>query len=450
MQTHYAILICFILLLLVCGCVIEKKEFSTEIIPTEPDKEIFVTLNERINTTPDNADLWYAKAELLSQQGDIPGSLDAITRAAQLSPRNSTILLKKAAILIKAGERERANREILNVLDILPGNKSALDLLASLRINTSTPLSFIQVEHDLLIEPNNTWSAFNKGRLLFEERKYRDAVAWFTKAATYDPANAAAWYLMGAAYNELENYPNAMVALKRSRELDPANPGTYYEMGRASEKLGNQTAARLYYETAVKINPDNAWTRYAYGKILATSGAYEPAINELAISLASSPCQASAWYELAMAYYRTGSYDHALDAINKAITIEPYTKEYKELYLQIRAAQDPASWSLTNVTKQLAKEPTNASLWFYQGAIAYHDGRYTDALSSLDKAVSYDPLHAQAWYYRGMSQYELGLYQEALCSFDKAIILDPANAWAYYYREISCTRAVCVNTRSPI
>ena len=205
-------------------------------------------------------------------------------------------------------------------------------------------------------------------------------------------------------------------------------------MGRASEKLGNRTAARNYYETAIKLNPDNEWTRFVYGKNLAISGDYESAIKELKTSLEGSSCQASAWYELANAYYQTGQYDQSLKAINSALTIDPYTKEYRALYLLIRAAQDPASWSLQNITKRAADTPENASVWFYQGAIAYHDGRYADALTYLTSAVSLDPMNSEAWYYRGMTQYELGRYQDALCSFDKTILLDPGNAWAYYYR----------------
>lgn len=434
MQTHHVLFVILIMLLLLCGCITDKNGIEPETNNSEDPTTILTNLNNLLTLDPKNPDLWYVKAKELYENGDVDGALDAITKAAEYNPRNGTILLTKSQILITAGERERAGRELLKVLDLLPGNETALNLLSSLRVNTTKPLTYIQVEHDLLIEPNNTWSAFNKGRLLFEEGRHSEALPWFIKATTYDPDNAPAWYFTGTTYTELGRYAPAIDALQKALVLDPSNAGTYSEMGRASEKLGNLTAARMHYETAIKLNPDNEWTRFVYGKNLAISGDYESAINELKTSLEKSSCKAPVWYELANVYYNTMQYDLALEAINSALTIDPYTKEYRTLYLSIRAAQDPASWSLANVSNKTADAPKNASLWFYQGAIAYHDRRYADALNYLNSAVKFDPINPEAWYYRGMAQYELGKYQDALCSFDKTILLDPGNAWAYYYR----------------
>ena len=130
MQTHHVLFVFLILLLLLCGCTTDKSALSPDADKTGA-LDPLTTLNNSLVEEPENPDLWYAVAEILYEKGDIKGALDAITRAAEFSPGNSTILLTKAQMLITAGERDRANRELLKVLDLLPGNKTALDLLSS-------------------------------------------------------------------------------------------------------------------------------------------------------------------------------------------------------------------------------------------------------------------------------------------------------------------------------
>ena len=94
---------------------------------------------------------------------------------------------------------------------------------------------------------------------------------------------------------------------------------------------------------------------------------------------------------------RSGRYNEAIEAYDKAIEIDPKL----------------------------------AIAWSNKGNVLGRSGRYDEAIQALDKAIEIDPKLADALQSKGISLIGLGRYDEAIQALDKSIEIKPnnANAW---------------------
>jgi cytochrome c-type biogenesis protein CcmH/NrfG len=111
----------------------------------------------------------------------------------------------------------------------------------------------------------------------------------------------------------------------------------------------------------------------------------------------NEPNNASAWFNLGIAYKHLDRYDDAFEAFRQSVRIEG-----------------------------------NAFFaWLGLGA-AYNDlHRYNDAIGAYRQAIRIDPQDADAWSYLGSTYYDLHRYDDAIGAYRQAIRLKPdvANAW---------------------
>jgi tetratricopeptide (TPR) repeat protein len=85
--------------------------------------------------------------------------------------------------------------------------------------------------------------------------------------------------------------------------------------------------------------------------------------------------------------------------------------------------------NLTYIQKEEGPEA-----FFNQGADAYMEGKYPEAITWFDKAVAAKPDYAMAYYYRGQTWRQRGVFQGAVGDFTMAIQSNPGFGEAYNFR----------------
>ena len=73
-----------------------------------------------------------------------------------------------------------------------------------------------------------------------------------------DPANAAAWYSVGAAFAHLKQYSQAVQAYREALHIQPENPGAWYNLGVNYALLGERGKIRGVYQALRKLDPSRA------------------------------------------------------------------------------------------------------------------------------------------------------------------------------------------------
>ena len=171
------------------------------------------------------------------------------------------------------------------------------------------------------------------------------------------------------------------------------------------------------YSQDVKNSPKSARMRYLYGMEVMNDRAknatdpviknayLDTAIVEIQSAINIHPKYANAYERLAMAYYRRGDNNKALENYYKAIEINP----------------------------NMARTYSNMAI------IYFNNKMYQEAIDLYIKAVYYDPSYSDAYFNLGSCYGLQAKYDLAILNFNKALEFDPANANIYSYMAMTYT-----------
>src|SRR2546428_636078 len=85
-----------------CGAVFDEEEMDDELLREvrgEHEKGLLAFYDVHGEETPDDADLWYARALLLIDMGELPEALKSIDTAARLNPASRRVMTVRARVL---------------------------------------------------------------------------------------------------------------------------------------------------------------------------------------------------------------------------------------------------------------------------------------------------------------------------------------------------------------
>jgi tetratricopeptide (TPR) repeat protein len=104
-----------------------------------------------------------------------------------------------------------------------------------------------------------------------------------------------------------------------------------------------------------------------------------------------------AWFNQGSILFYLEKYDHAIEAYNTAIEIDP---QYAEA-------------------------------WNDEGTAHHSLNRYEDAIKAYNKAIEIDPQYAETWHNKGTALHSLNRYDDAIKAYNKAIEINPqyTEAW---------------------
>ncbi|CAG9578509.1 putative small glutamine-rich tetratricopeptide repeat protein [Leishmania major strain Friedlin] len=98
----------------------------------------------------------------------------------------------------------------------------------------------------------------NKGNELMSQAKYKEAIAYYTKAIELQPDNAVFFANRAAAHTHLKDYNNAIIDCERAIIINPEYSKSYSRLGTALFYQENYSRAVDAFTKACELDPDNA------------------------------------------------------------------------------------------------------------------------------------------------------------------------------------------------
>ena len=105
--------------------------------------------------------------------------------------------------------------------------------------------------------PDTALTLNDEGMRLYKEKKYEEAFAKFSKAASLDPSSALIANNAGFALYKLERYEDSVRWMKKAITADPNRAVAYVNLGDAYAKLGNNAEAREAYARYLELSPNS-------------------------------------------------------------------------------------------------------------------------------------------------------------------------------------------------
>lgn len=171
-------------------------------------------------------------------------------------------------------------------------------------------------------------AVFTQGVDAFNAGQYEQAAAAFEQAAQVDPGQAVIWANLASAYSKLKDYDKTIQAYSKAIELDPQNPGYLQNLGSAYAAKGDAEKARGLYEKAASIaaavSPKDAATNYYnMGVTYINAGKNQEALEALKKAIEMDPSHAEAHYQLGLVQLGLGQMEDCLASLRKYLELTP-------------------------------------------------------------------------------------------------------------------------------
>jgi tetratricopeptide (TPR) repeat protein len=266
------------------------------------------------NRMQEKTDGWYKTSQELFQNASYEESVEALNRAIELDPGNSTLHIHKGFFIANMadlsghkneGLYEEAIKEFDKALELDPMNEEAWTYKASVldtRLNKSAEalLAYdkaIELDGENAVDNESLSSAWiGKGTVLAKLGRYNESIDAFDKSIELNPQAAVfGWLSKGEALNRSKRYDEAVKAYDKVVELSPESATIL--SAHACDSKGDALLAWGKYDEAIK--------------------AYDKAIEQCQLD-AMKPMGAEAWYKKGIALQALGHTSEADAAFAKA------------------------------------------------------------------------------------------------------------------------------------
>jgi tetratricopeptide (TPR) repeat protein len=121
---------------------------------------------------------------------------------------------------------------------------------------------------------------FNLGIIAFDNKKYNDAIKFFTKSIELDPYKPATYLNRGVVYLTLNNLKAALKDFDKAIEINPLYTEAYVNRGSAYILLEDYDNAILSFNEAIKLNPNDAVAYFMRAQVYQHIGEIKLAEND--------------------------------------------------------------------------------------------------------------------------------------------------------------------------
>src|SRR6186713_2629457 len=366
--------------------------------------------------------------DYFDEKEDISSALEAAETGAEQYPFSSTMLIRKADLLIATHKYRDALNLLEQALALFTGEER-ISLLFELSDVYDDYQEFEKVFDCLKLileqEPNNEealykicfWTDFtgrneesNKlHQKIIDEFPYND-LAWFNLAAAYqgiklyEKALDAYQYAivinekfdyayrnMGDAYIRLKKYKEAIEVLQKVLELTKPEALIYEALGFCYDRLHNNGQARFYYRKASHITPEDSKLYYKIACTYFNEGQWEGAAKQLETALKIQRHQLE--YNLLMGECKMqqGFYKDAIQYFSSIVTTRPKNKKGWEALVRCLYKAEYFEEAKEQVTTALKISNGQPIFMYYLSAILFALGKTKEATLQLEHAMAKSP-----------------------------------------------------------
>ncbi len=365
-----------------------------------------------------NADLDIAEGRVALDKGELAQAAAKFRHALELQPESSDAQHFLGVVLEKEGDAQGASAAYRKAMEFNPGDVFAREKVQALSKDEATVDDsqritefegyiragrFQEVEPLLAAyvkeHPKTSWGWYALGYSLFGQRKIGESIQALTKSLQLDIQNAEAHKILGRDLMFIGRFAAAQTEFEQGIRYNPQSAELHFNLGKLFSVQDIWSSARREFETALRIDPSYlesldglGFAQEALGDDAGAVASYEKAIainearkgqfvsahvnlsgyynrkgdSEKALAYARAaweldPKSDGAWFQQAKARETQGRLIDAVDALNRAISLNPRSSSYyyvlAQIYRQLGKVEESRK-ALDSFTR-LEKETSN-------------------------------------------------------------------------------------------
>jgi tetratricopeptide (TPR) repeat protein len=174
-----------------------------------------VAYRELLHSRPKDVEARVELAAVLERRGDFTAAILELDAAANLAPEDPQVLLARGSLYSARGRYDVAEA----------------DLRRALRADGGNPEIYTQL-----------------GLLLSRAARWRESIEPLSRAVELDRERAQAHYLLGEAFNHVDDLPLALAAYETAARLQPSHWRALKGIGIVLDRMGRPAEAAAAYQ----------------------------------------------------------------------------------------------------------------------------------------------------------------------------------------------------------
>ena len=379
---------------------LQKVLIDAYIKTKEYDKALSM-VNESLASFPDDFDLLELKGRTMIEKGDWKDASGEYLKLVANPQVNMEAKIRIGTSFFAASEKDSNNlhiaKEIFQTIDKDTADWQVNAYLGEIGIREkqdSIAIEYLKKAAGLAEWNAQVWVRL--GGLLFDNRKYKDAISYMSKAYSKFPNDFAVNLIYGLALSQENDHLKAKEALQRALKINPDDVTALSAMGYTLNQLKNDEEALVYLQKALSIDPNNI-------QVLSITAMIHESKKEYKISdsLYTKALQLDSTNALILNNYAYSLSERGIDLQNalamskKAVTQEPKNASYLDTIGWIYFKLDSLDNAKKNVESAANMEEKNATILDHLGDIYFKLGQKEKAKQLWNKAFSLDQSKAE-------------------------------------------------------
>ena len=393
--------------------------------------------NKEVSDNPKNAYAHLVIAALKMDSKDFSEGLTAVNKGIKLLPKKDKGMLSSAYMLrgniyLTIGDSIKALDDYNLSLNLDPNNKSSYEKRGQLLFDLGRT-DESNADYNKLIElnPADYMGYMGRGRNAKVAEDYITAIKNFSKVIELIPEYSSGYSFRAECYLKQEKFVPAVDDIMKALTIDHDGKAHFlifqFPVGQVPLLVAKLRAVGV-------DQPHDAVWSYYIGQVYAFHKRYEDAVaafNE-ALEIDVHPT----FYEMiADCYDGLGNYSEAIQAINKAIDLDPSDIELIFTRADLLGEQGDMEGAIDGWTDVIEKNPDWAYAYYRRGFYEDNSARADDALADYEMSIMLDPGHAYSYLGKGDILMRKGESEKAMEAYRMVVELDtmPINSSCAMY-----------------
>ncbi len=284
-----------------------------------------------------------------------------------------------------------------NNLALPPSPNVLEESLEELYIKAQSYVSLLQpqnalesIDKYLNHAPEAYWAWTEKGRILYELRKFKESIDASKKSLSLFHANSHAWNNLGVALKNIHEIDKAKEAFENALKYDSQNLGAMMNYCQVLDHLGEDEYVLKLLLVAIEIAPDKKALLFNAGNhasFFLKKQKFHLALTLLSALIKCDKENPVHWQNIAIAYQSLGERDRARKSLEELIKIEPQNAFALITLAQFYAEQSLFDEAISCCEKLINSGQDIVKAISFKAQLLMHKGETVSAINSLKSVL---------------------------------------------------------------
>jgi tetratricopeptide (TPR) repeat protein len=265
------------------------------------------------------------------EQGRFEDAVASLNKAVGLNPRLRGANLFLGIAHYRLNQYEPAISALRLEIKLSPGDPKAWMWLGVVELAREQPEeAAVALDKAAKLAPNDVDILYHRGhahllvsKLSYERMLHADPDSWRVRQ------------VLAQADAEADRDMDAVSEFRAAIKAAPQQPGLHEQLGTEFWKLNKMEEAQAEYKQELAIDPHSLLATYKLGSLLVESAKPEEGKPLIEAALRQDPNLKEAYYYLGRAHMQLGNESEALDALKKAVTLNPNPEILAQAWYQL-------------------------------------------------------------------------------------------------------------------